>query len=842
MKKIITYLVLIFVFIGNLANAQQNGWVSITTPTSFILFDISFPLGQSDIGYAVGMSSTYNGDGVILKTTDAGNTWVEISTGTIPGLEAVCFTDVNTGYAGGWQNYFIKTTDGGVTWTTQIIDPGIWYFRDIEFWDTNNGVAATADPDIYVTSDAGATWTLATGLSQNIQAVTYADASTLFVVGGDEKISKSTDGGQTWSSIYTGTFQYMFMGVEFLNANYGMVMGEDGKVMITSDGGSNWTNTNAGGYGLMRGAHIFNTDSAYVCGTPEELYKTLNGGTNWNSVWTGSNAAFYEVKFTDDNIGFVCGSQGTMLKNEPPFTADFSASTDTVCVGNTVDFTDLSAGGPTSWSWTFEGGTPATSTDQNPTITYNTAGDFDVTLEVSDGTNTNTLLVVDMIHVMVAPVAPVTPTGSTVLCGGSTAEYTTESVAGAVSYYWEVVPSDAGTISGTDTIGTFNADDSWTGDYTVKVKSTNFCGWGPFSNTLSCTLNFNPYAFQLSEGGGYCSGSNGIEITQDGSETGVDYELFLDGTTTGIVIAGTGSSISFGYQTGQGIYTVTGTAGTCSEFMIGTPYIFVEFVPEQATTPEGPATVCQASTTEYSTESIFASDTIYWSLTPVESGIITGSGENISITWDTDFTGVASLTTQGYNDCGFGNESDPLEITVSAIPSPVVDGLTLVCDEEESDYSTPDNPGSTYLWTVTGGDIVNGSGTYQITVLWGDPGIGNVEVSETIGDSCTGTSEQVEVTIDDCTGLDEITSSEFNIYPNPAKDMLNINFSVDLNDKYTITIQNLLGQITSTLTGVGTGEHQLQSINTSGMPKGQYIISIVSTNGSYAHENFIVIN
>ena len=398
MKKIITYLVLIFVFIGNLANAQQNGWVSITTPTSFILFDISFPPGQSDIGYAVGMSSTYNGDGVILKTTDAGNTWVEISTGTIPGLEAVCFTDVNTGYAGGWQNYFIKTTDGGVTWTTQIIDPGIWYFRDIEFWDTNNGVAATADPDIYVTSDAGATWTLATGLSQNIQAVTYADASTLFVVGGDEKISKSTDGGQTWSSIYTGTFQYMFMGVEFLNANYGMVMGEDGKVMITSDGGSNWTNTNAGGYGLMRGAHIFNTDSAYVCGTPEELYKTLNGGTNWNSVWTGSNAAFYEVKFTDDNIGFVCGSQGTMLKNEPPFTADFSASTDTVCVGNTVDFTDLSAGGPTSWSWTFEGGTPATSTDQNPTITYNTAGDFDVTLEVSDGTNTNTLLVVDMIQ------------------------------------------------------------------------------------------------------------------------------------------------------------------------------------------------------------------------------------------------------------------------------------------------------------------------------------------------------------------------------------------------------------------------------------------------------------
>ena len=841
MKKIITYLVLALLFISNMASAQQNGWVSITTPTSFILFDISFPPGQSDIGYAVGMDGTYDGDGVILKTTDAGDTWIEISTGTIPGLEAVCFTDVNTGYAAGWQNYFIKTTDGGVTWTPQIIDPGIWYFRDIEFWDANNGVVATADPDIYVTSDAGVTWTLATGIAQNIQAVSYADANTLFISGGDEKISKSTDGGMTWSNIYTGTFQFMFMGVEFLDANFGMVMGEDGKVMVTSNSGSNWTNTNAGGYGLMRGAHIFNTDSSYVCGTPEELYKTLNGGTNWVSQWSGSNAAFYEVKFTDNNIGFICGSQGTILKKEPPFGADFTASTDTVCEGSTINFTDQSSGPITSWNWTFEGGTPATSTDQNPTVTYNTAGNYDVTLEVSDGTSNDTEYKADMIHVIVAPIAPATPIGAIELCGGSTEQYTTESIAGADSYFWEVIPADAGSISGTDTIGTFISDDSWTGSYTVKVKATNFCGWGNWSNELSCTLNFNPYAFQISSGGGYCSGTNGIEVTLDGSETGVDYEMFLDGTTTGTIIAGTGSPISFGFQTSQGLYTITGFTSTCTQDMVGESYIFVEFIPEQATTPEGPTNVCQASTTEYTTEPIFSSDTLYWTLTPVESGVISGSGESISITWDSDFTGMASITAQGYNDCGFGNESDPLEITVSATPSPEVSGLTLVCDEEEADYTTDDNPGSTYEWTIAGGEIISGTGTYVITVLWGEPGIGTVEVSETIGDDCTGDSEVLEVTIDDCTAIDEIATTELSIYPNPAANILNVKLSTNINDDYTIAIHNIVGQLMSTVVGTGTGDQQTHIINTSEMQKGQYIISIMTTNGNNSHKNFVII-
>ena len=79
---------------------------------------------------------------------------------------------------------------------------------------------------------------------------------------------------------------------------------------------------------------------------------------------------------------------------------NFNASATQVALGNSVNFTDGSFGDITSWSWTFEGGTPASSTQQNPTVTYNEVGDYDVILTISDTQgNTETLTRNDYIHV-----------------------------------------------------------------------------------------------------------------------------------------------------------------------------------------------------------------------------------------------------------------------------------------------------------------------------------------------------------------------------------------------------------------------------------------------------------
>jgi hypothetical protein len=72
--------------------------------------------------------------------------------------------------------------------------------------------------------------------------------------------------------------------------------------------------------------------------------------------------------------------------------ADFIADVTEITEGGTVHFTDLSTGGITTWNWTFEGGTPQFSTIQNPTVVYNVPGVYDVSLAVSNGINSNTIV------------------------------------------------------------------------------------------------------------------------------------------------------------------------------------------------------------------------------------------------------------------------------------------------------------------------------------------------------------------------------------------------------------------------------------------------------------------
>ena len=78
--------------------------------------------------------------------------------------------------------------------------------------------------------------------------------------------------------------------------------------------------------------------------------------------------------------------------NEPDeiCSAEFFADQQVVCIGEVVNFTDASYHGAVDWEWSFPGGSPATSTDQNPSVTYNTPGTYEVTLVVSDGNNQET--------------------------------------------------------------------------------------------------------------------------------------------------------------------------------------------------------------------------------------------------------------------------------------------------------------------------------------------------------------------------------------------------------------------------------------------------------------------
>ncbi len=83
----------------------------------------------------------------------------------------------------------------------------------------------------------------------------------------------------------------------------------------------------------------------------------------------------------------------------PEVEVSFTASESSITVNESISFTDQSTGNPTSWEWTFEGGDPAVSTDQNPTVSYGEPGLYDVTLRVTNSNSEDTQTFTDFIEV-----------------------------------------------------------------------------------------------------------------------------------------------------------------------------------------------------------------------------------------------------------------------------------------------------------------------------------------------------------------------------------------------------------------------------------------------------------
>lgn len=827
----------------NAFSLYSQEWEKINTGFNFILMGIEFPGGQSQIGYAGGESLTYMGDGIVIKTTNGGTTWTQLWTGTDQGIEGISFPDMNTGYVCGWSGYFAKTTDGGVNWTVQTPGTDIYFYTEVVFKDALHGVAfaqTNSGAGAWVTSNGGTSWTQSTGLAGIPYDACYVTGSTYYLCTNGGTIQRSTDDGLTWSSVFSGGG--LLLGIDFFNSNIGIAGSEDGWIFKTYDGGISWqAQQTAFGQPLWHSFGWLNQNEVYSVGTPEFIYKSLDGGTTWNDDFPMStyNPALYEVIFTSDGIGYICGSQGWFYRKAPQVSAAFITSSNLVCQGGTVQFTDQSIGLPTSWNWTFEGGTPATSTLQNPLVTYSTPGIYDVTLTVTKGPASSTSSNPDLIQVD-APItaAPSLPNGPTELCGLFSYDYTTTAITGANSYSWAADPGSAGSFSGNGLTGTLIASNTWQGQFSVLVKGVNSCGPGPWSPGLVCNLYFQPNPYFLFAGGGYCDGEPGYEVRLEDSDIGVNYELFKDGVSTGTILPGTGNALSFGLQT-AGTYSVTGTAGNCEDDMNGSCFVYLIDPPAQATTPTGPIEICNNQNSTYSATLPNNAFELLWSLDPASAGTLTPSGSSVTIDWNESFSGIATLTVSGVNECGVGQASSPLTIQVNAIPLPVISGYSIVCQFHLADYEVASNPGSTYAWTVTGGTILTGQGNNFITIHWGSPGTGTVKVVEVTSEGCEGSSEVFTVSIDICPGIAESLQNSLVLFPNPASGILYLRSGSEIEQIASIFASN-------TATGSSI-ELRLKpfdattcSVNLESLPNGSYLLNCRFKNGSVVHLPFII--
>lgn len=262
-------------------------------------------------------------------------------------------------------------------------------------------------------------------------------------------------------------------------------------------------------------------------------YAISNGSSNRSlGVNDDAGGTFVQGKSTTPNLcgpgamsNYVCGS--------PPVAA-FTGSPLTICAGQTVNFTDLSTGSPTGWSWTFTGGSPASSSSQNPSVVYNTPGSYAVTLNVSNGSGSDSHTELAYITVNAGPTVSSSsnPSPATV-CSGD--QVTLTASGDAVSYSW----------SGGITDGVPFTPGS-TQTYTVTGTAANGC---TSTATAAVTVNANPTLSIASNpsNGIVCSG-NQATLTASGAQSyawtgGITNAVsFTPVSTTTYTVTGTSSA------------------------------------------------------------------------------------------------------------------------------------------------------------------------------------------------------------------------------------------------------------------------------------------------------------
>jgi photosystem II stability/assembly factor-like uncharacterized protein len=141
----------------------------------------------------------------VYRSDDGGASWRRIHPAPTDEV-AVDPTDPDIVYLGNAGGFSYKSVDGGATWAMLTLPGQTFFFASVmEVAPSDpNVVYATDGPSLLRSDDAGATWDGTNGYLTHVEdiAVHPTDPDTVYVATGFDRVQRSTDGGQTWT---TGT-------------------------------------------------------------------------------------------------------------------------------------------------------------------------------------------------------------------------------------------------------------------------------------------------------------------------------------------------------------------------------------------------------------------------------------------------------------------------------------------------------------------------------------------------------------------------------------------------------------------------------------------------------------
>ena len=198
-----------------------------------------------------------------------------------------------------------------------------------------------------------------------------------------------------------------------------------------------------------------NYNAGHDSGSGFIMSPSVNNTTEWSTQSINTINAYYTPRAP--SCFESCGGGGAGPD------ANFSFDVTSSCAPGQVEFTDISTGNPTSWSWTFQGGVPSTSSDRNPVVNYPQSGSYDVTLTVTNSQGSDNITRSNIIVIYDQPVADFSfqVTGLEVAFNNNSTD--------ATSYLWDFGNGQ------TSTLPNPVIDYGTSGSFTVSLTASNDC-------------------------------------------------------------------------------------------------------------------------------------------------------------------------------------------------------------------------------------------------------------------------------------------------------------------------------------------------------------------------------
>ena len=300
----------------------DNPAVSDTSSLFSIYGKLYWEIKES--GYNSVLRNIYNFDSTtwavgfngLVKSTDKGDSWLPQLTGY--GLLDIFFLNHNMGWTVGLNGSIFRTTNGGADWT-QIDNDFNFHFEKVFFTDSLNGYMIGKNYFLK-TIDGGKSWSSQQPTDHIIQTMFFVNKDTGWIAGNEGVILKTTDAGATWAyQQLNGTNYGTLTSLYFLDENTGWACGSGlditgGVILKTNNGGINWNLQHNGFNRFIYSIYFSNCSSGWAVGDEGIMFNTTDGGSNWVLQGSGTFSDLYSVNTQSSQNGWSVGNDGVILK------------------------------------------------------------------------------------------------------------------------------------------------------------------------------------------------------------------------------------------------------------------------------------------------------------------------------------------------------------------------------------------------------------------------------------------------------------------------------------------------------------------------------------------------